>query len=75
MFVVFSWYSGFLYLKILSKVVLKTLTLSRTLNKPESCNTIDWCLMPTLAIFQLYCGVNKLYSESCVNQILNKVPM
>jgi len=20
---------------------------------------IDWCLMPTLAVFQLYCGVNK----------------
>jgi len=22
---------------------------------------IDWCLMPTLAIFQLYRGVNKFY--------------
>ena len=22
---------------------------------------IDWCLMPTLAIFQLYHGVNKFY--------------
>ena len=21
---------------------------------------IDWCLTPTLAVFQLYCGVNKL---------------
>ena len=22
---------------------------------------IDWCLMPTLALFQLYCGMNKCY--------------
>jgi hypothetical protein len=22
---------------------------------------IDWCLMPTLAVFQLYRGVNKFY--------------
>jgi len=22
---------------------------------------IDWCLTPTLAIFQLYCGVNTFY--------------
>ena len=25
---------------------------------------IDWCLTPTLAIFQLYCGVNILYNIS-----------
>jgi hypothetical protein len=23
--------------------------------------SIDWCLTPTLAVFQLYCGVNKFY--------------
>jgi len=22
---------------------------------------IDWCLMPTFAVFQLYCGMNKFY--------------
>jgi len=29
---------------------------------------IDWCLTPTLAIFQLYRGVNKFYYT--VDQIL-----
>jgi hypothetical protein len=24
-------------------------------------NKFDWCLTPTLAVFQLYCGVNMLY--------------
>jgi len=23
---------------------------------------IDWCLTPTLAVFQLYCGMNRLHT-------------
>ena len=67
MFVVFSWYSGFLYLKILSKVVLKILTLNRTLNKPESCIMIDWCLTPTFSNISAI-----LWREQIVFRILYK---
>ena len=24
---------------------------------------IDWCLTPTLAVFQLYCGIMKFYKQ------------
>ena len=29
------------------------------INKIDKILTIDWCLTPTLTVFQLYCDVNK----------------
>jgi hypothetical protein len=43
-------YSGKLYCHSVSVVVVLSVLF-----------LIDWCLMPTLEIFQLYCGVNKFY--------------
>ena len=33
---------------------------------------IDWCLMPTIAIFQLYCGVIKFYILDTWKTLRNK---
>jgi hypothetical protein len=30
---------------------------------------IDWCLMPTLAVFQLYRGVKKFKIKKCKNKV------
>ena len=32
---------------------------------------IDWCLMPTLAVFQLYRGLDKKCKEYAIAQVLN----
>jgi hypothetical protein len=51
-----------LFISCLRPFVVR-ITLDKILNwktsTPPKKRLIDWCLMPTLAVFQLYCGVIK----------------
>ena len=41
--------------------VLENLNLGQTTRHAQVSWMIDWCLVPTLAVFQLYIGINKFY--------------